>query len=113
LGSFEEIQFLARVVRNLVYVDLKGLESAPNYPREVEKLNVWISEKVLELPKFSLQLQPENIFIWNHSVPLKSETEFKMKTIRNRLFVSDGLISSNQRIESLLNSVNQQIDEFL
>lgn len=113
IGTFDHIQYTARAVRNTIYVDLKGSETAANYPLEVEKLSSWVSEKVLELPKLNLQLQAENIFIWNHSVLLKSDSEFKMKNRKNSLIVSDGIVSPQSRIESLLVSVNQQIDEFL
>lgn len=112
-GTYDQVQYSARSVRNMVYVDLKGTEAEAKYPREVEKLSSWVSERVFELPKLNLQLQAENIYIWNHSVLLKSESEFKMKNHNNRLIVSDGIVSPQSRIESLLVSVNQQIDEFL
>jgi hypothetical protein len=113
MGVLDHVQYSARVVRNMVYVDLKGSEAALNYPLEVEKLSSWVSEKVLDLPKLNLQLQPENIFIWNHSVLLKSDLELKMNSQKNSLIISDGIVSPQNRIESLLVSVNQQIDEFL
>ncbi len=113
VGTIDHVQYSARTLRNMVYVDLKGAEAATNYPNEVEKLSSWVSEKVLELPKLNLQLQAENIFIWNHSLLLKSDSNFKVNYLKNRLIVSDGIVSPQSRIESLLVSVNQQIDEFL
>lgn len=112
-GTYEHVQYSARVVRNMVYVDLIGLETDANYPHEVEMLSSWVSERILELPKLNLQLQSENIFVWNRSVLLKPDSEFKFKNYKNRLIVSDGIVSPQSRIESLLISVNQQIDEFL
>ncbi len=113
VGNIDQVQYSARAVRNMVYVDLKGSAKAANFPLEVEKLSNWISEKILELPKQNLQLQAENIFIWNHSIFSNSESVFNMKYQKNRLIVSDGIVSPQSRIESLLVSVNQQIDEFL
>jgi hypothetical protein len=112
-GTYDQVRYSARTLRNMVYVDLIGSETEANYPHEVEKLSVWVSERILELPKLNLQLQAENIFIWNRSVLVKPDSEYKLKNHKNRLIISDGIVSPQSRIESLLVSVNRQIDEFL
>ena len=112
-GVIDQIHFSTRIVKNLVYINLKADQSLQNYPSEIEMVAVWIAEKIFDLPKLNLQLQPENIFVWNGLVGKNPMGEMKLNSVKNRLVVSDGLIQPFNRIESLLASVNKQIDEFL
>jgi len=112
-GIIEQIHFSVRVVKNLVYISLKADQSLPNYPSEIEMVAVWIAENIFDLPKLNLQLQPENIFVWNGLVGKNPMSDIQFNSVKNRLVIADGLIQPFNRIESLLASVNQQIDDFL
>jgi NAD(P)-binding Rossmann-like domain len=102
-----------RQLKDHTYITIVGDPEHEHFPKEIERISFWIAENIFDVPSASLNLKPENIFVWDTSWA----RSFKNKQLlqrKNQILVSDGLLGrSNQRIEDLFSAVNQQIDQFL
>lgn len=113
-GAKDNIQYSVKLFKNLVYIDLQGVDSSEKYPLQIEKIGAWISENILAVPKSSLTLQPENIYIWKVMIHADTGAELRsIPLVKNRLVISDGLVAPLNRVESLLTSVHQHMDDLL
>ncbi len=104
---------VVRQIKDLTYVTLSGDPDHDHFPKEIERISFWIAENIFDVSSASLNLHPENIYVWDTSWSIwDSNTE--MKPVKNQIIVSEGLRGrSSQRIEDLFENVNQQIDQFL
>jgi len=113
-----------RTHQGMVYVTLFGDAEGPEFPQEIEQISLWIAENIFDVSAGSLDIKPENIYIWTTAYVV-DDKNYDEAMISRPIVISDGytvgdltknILSdtlNQHRIENLLISVNKKIDQFL
>jgi hypothetical protein len=94
-------------------VTLSGDPDHDHFPKEIERISFWIAENIFDVSSASLNLRPENIYVWDTSWSILDKNT-DLQSAKNQIVVSEGIRGrSSQLVEDLFENVNQQIDQFL
>jgi hypothetical protein len=110
--NFEKLGVACSVqlLRGLVYITMSGDPKLPQFPNEIELIQIWIAENVFGKAPGWLTLDAGQIYIWQTD---SVNEPIKFTGNSHRQIISDGLTVVQSRVENLLIAVNDQIDQFL